>query len=74
MLCPWFSGAPGGELGFPGTVTGETLAGTVLGMAGGVVGLLEGIWEGVKTMVGVGLEYFSEVEAACVLEGYLEVV
>ena len=68
MLCPWFSG----ELGFPGTVTGETLAGTVLGMAGGVVGLLEGIWEGVKTMVGVGLEYFSEVEAAVVLEGYLE--
>ena len=42
-------------------------------MAGGVVGLLEGIGEVVKTMVGVGLEYFSEVEA-CVLEGYLEVV
>ena len=71
MLCPWFSG----ELGFPGTVTGETLAGTVLGMAGDdVVGLLEGIWEVVKAIVGVELEYFSEVEAAVVLEGYCEVV
>ena len=43
-------------------------------MAGGVVGLLEGIGAVVKTMVGVGLEYFLEVEAACVLKGYLEVV
>ena len=43
-------------------------------MAGGVVGLLEGIWEVVKAIVGVELEYFSEVEAAVVLEGYCEVV
>ena len=39
-----------------------------------VVGLLEGTWEVVKAIVGVGLEYFWEVEAACVLEGYFEVV
>jgi len=43
-------------------------------MAGDVVGPLDGIWEVVKTIVGVGLEYFWEVEPACVLEGYFEVV
>ena len=44
-------------------------------MAGNTVGVLEGIcWEVVKAMVGVGLEYFWDVEAACVLGGYWEVV
>ena len=44
-------------------------------MAGNTVGVLEGIcWEVVKAMVGVGLEYFWEVDAACVLDGYREVV
>ena len=65
------SGALEGELG----TAGETLGGTVLGMAGNTVGVLEGIcWEVVKAMVGVGLEYFWEVDAACVLDGYREVV
>ena len=46
----------------------------MLGIAGDVVGLLDGIWEVVKAIVGVGLEYLWEVDPACVLEGYFEVV
>ena len=45
----------------------------MVGMAGDNAGVLEGIWEVVKAMVGVGLEPFCEVDAACVLGGYLEV-
>jgi len=43
-------------------------------MAGDVVEVLEGIWEVVRAMGGVGLESSCVVEAACVLGGYWEVV